>query len=76
MAFGDAGEEEISVGGKSYKCRVYQQQRKQGEPPNQVFLYARYWMNDQIPGGIVRIDSRTEGQLAIATTIELKSHKP
>ncbi|MCS7033967.1 MAG: hypothetical protein NZ561_08220 [Phycisphaerae bacterium] len=64
-----AGEEPATAGGKEYPCRVYQQQRKEGD----LLLLSRFWLSDEVPGGIVKIDSKVEGPIAINTLLELKS---
>lgn len=65
------GEEEITVNGQKYHCRVYELKKTE----DGTTLTARTWMSDQVPGGIVKVESVTSGQVASDTRFELKEFK-
>lgn len=65
-----AGEEQITVDGKTYNCKVYALTRTQ----EGTTISAKSWMSDEVPGGVVRVESRTEGAVVSDTRFELKEY--
>jgi hypothetical protein len=65
------GEETIAAMGRQFQTRVYQRTEAGGE----IRALVRTWMSDDVPGGVVKVDSRTEGPVAMSTLIELKEFR-
>lgn len=63
-----AGEERITVNGTAYNCKVY----AIGKSEDGTTIIARTWMNEGVPGGVVRLESRSEGAVVSDTRLELK----
>jgi len=62
---------EVFLNGNTYRCKVYENLMQQGE----IKLLTRTWLCDEVPGGVVKIEARTEGPIAMNTSIELKEIK-
>lgn len=70
------GEEDLQFQGKTYRCRVYLiVETKNANTKSQIAMATRTWMNDQFPGGVLKVDSKTEGPIALNTQIDLKEYK-
>lgn len=65
------GEEEVTLDGKKYRCRVYELKRTE----DGTTVVARTWMSDEVPGGIVKVESSTQGAVVSDTRFELKEFK-
>jgi hypothetical protein len=68
-------DEQIEVNGKSYKCKVFRAQQVESADGKKVDLglVSRTWLSEEVPGGIVRVDARTEGAIGLSTSLTLKS---
>lgn len=68
-------DEEIEVNGRKYKCRVFRAQQVESADGKKVDLglVSRTWLSEEVPGGIVRVDARTEGAIGLSTSLTLKS---
>ena len=62
---------DVYLKGKNYRCKIYEQISRSGD----MAMSIRTFMSDEMPGGVVKIESRTEGPVAMNTTIELKEVK-
>jgi len=60
-------EETVDVGGKSYKCKVTESTSEAGGNKTT----AKVWMCPEVPGGMVKMVSNTDGQIKSTTTMEL-----
>lgn len=65
-----AGEEQVTINGTTYNCKVYAMTRTQ----DGTTISAKSWMSDQVPGGVVKIESRTEGSVVSDTRFELREY--
>ena len=64
------GTEDVPAMGKTLKCRVFEQSTKDGQPlPGG--RTAKYYVCDEVPGGIVKAE--LPGPAGAAVTLELKS---
>lgn len=66
------GEVDLENDGKVLRCRIYERGEVLKEGIN---LMTRTWMSDTVPGGVVRIESKTEGHISMNTFIDLKEFK-
>lgn len=63
----EVGEEDVAVSGKSYKCKV---QETTGKSAGGSFN-GKTWSSEQVPGGTVKVMSKTEGATTSNTTMTL-----
>jgi hypothetical protein len=63
----DAGQEDVAVGGKSYKCKVQETTTKSP----QGTATGKSWTSEEVPGGTVKAVTKMEGAAASTTTMTL-----
>jgi hypothetical protein len=64
------GQESATAAGKSYSCKVYDLQLEQ----NGTLVNAKAWIADEVPGGLVKMQSHiTQGQMKITDEAVLSS---
>jgi hypothetical protein len=69
----DEGEEEVEVSGKKLACRWIEEETEQGG----LRTVTRTWRSEQVPGGAVKVESRTEGQQTSSTRVHVRAfHNP
>jgi len=61
------GEEEVTVAGKTFKCKTIESTVKQGD----MTVWSKTWMSDEVPQGTVKMQSKTEGQMKMTSNMEL-----
>jgi hypothetical protein len=61
------GSEDVTVGGKSYKCKTYETTMKS----DQATMTSKTWMSDDVPGGTVKMESKMEKPIQSVTTMEV-----
>jgi len=61
------GEEDVKIGDKTYKTKW----TEVNIVHNGVMVHLRTWMSDQVPGGVVKMTSNTEGANASSTKAEV-----
>ena len=61
------GEETVTVGGKSYKCKT----SKLSTPAGGATVTAKTWFSDTVPGALVKSESTTEGETKSTIITEL-----
>jgi hypothetical protein len=61
------GTEELTVGGKTFKCKTWESTSKTGNDT----VWTKTWTSDEIPAGTVRMHAKSDGQAKSATTMEL-----
>jgi hypothetical protein len=61
-------EETVTVGGKSVKCVVTEMTSEQSG----MKIAAKTWTSTDVPGGVVKMESKTTGAMESTTTQELK----
>ena len=49
--------EKVEAAGKTFDCKVYELAKKQA---NGQTVKAKMWMNDDVPGGIVKMEAKSE----------------
>jgi len=60
------GEEEIEAGGKKFKCRTREYEKKNQATGKTAVL--KFWINEEIPGMAVQFQTSTEGGVKFAMT--------
>jgi hypothetical protein len=65
------GEETVKVGGKEYKAKFYETKTK--TPSGDV--EGKIWMSDEVPGGMLKMESKLSGAVAGTTTMEVTEIK-
>lgn len=60
-------EETVTVNGKEIKAKVYDVKMKQGE----MDVTSKMWISNDVPGMLVRNETKTSGQMASDTKMEL-----
>jgi len=61
------GEERLDIAGKSLKCKTIETMMKMGD----INVTSKVWMSDEVPGGMVKMESKTDGAMASTTTQKL-----
>lgn len=61
------GEEEVTVAGKTFKCKTTETTMKQGNNTTK----SKVWMSDDVPQGMVKMQSSTEGDMKMSSNMEL-----
>jgi hypothetical protein len=65
------GAEEIEVAGKKMQCKWTETKMKQGE----MTITSKVWTAPQIPGSVARMETKTEGQMKIETSMKVVEFK-
>lgn len=63
----DLGEESVSIAGGSYKCKVMETKMEQ----NGMTILSKIWTSTEMPGMLVKLESKTEGQMTSSSTMEV-----
>jgi hypothetical protein len=63
----DLGEETVSIAGGSYKCKVMETKMDQ----QGMKVASKIWTSTDMPGMLVKLESKTEGQMASTSVMEV-----
>jgi len=66
-----AGTESVTVAGKTFNCQFFDLI----DSTDGLKMGVREWTTDQVPGGSVKIECRTEGSVASDTRLALQEYK-
>jgi hypothetical protein len=61
------GQDDVSVSGKTYKCKTSETTTKNGDNTT----WSKTWMCDEVPTGLVKMESMNEGQFKSSNVMEL-----
>lgn len=63
----ELADENVSISGTDYKCKVMETKMEQ----NGMTIMSKIWTSTEMPGMLVKLESKTEGQMASNSTMEV-----
>jgi hypothetical protein len=61
------GQDDVSVTGKTFKCKTAETTMKNADNTT----WSKTWMCDEVPTGLVKMESKNDGQFKSSTAMEL-----
>lgn len=66
-AYAKATEEDVKIGDTTYKCKLVETTKTQGG----TTMKMKAWMCEEVPGGVVKLDGKGEGEMAISMNMQM-----